>query len=116
MLGSTAVYVIQMDVEILAPQVHSLVEIVEHADAGRAKLLSDLVHVVAILSCEGEADVIAVVIRCLPSLSHRTSIDAGCLTFPRTASGPHTAFQLKQNRNRAAMRWRAWLASLRRFL
>jgi hypothetical protein len=34
------------------------------------------------------------------------------LTPPRTASCPHAAFQVEQNRNVAAMRWRGGLGSL----
>jgi len=94
-MSGTAVYIIQMNVEILAPQVHLLIEIVEHANASRAKLVSDLVHVVAILSCEGEADIIAVVVTHLSSLSHRTPMDAGSLTLAVTASCPTETFQVQ---------------------
>jgi hypothetical protein len=34
------------------------------------------------------------------------------LTLAVTASCPHAAFQVQQNRNRAAMRWNGWLGAL----
>jgi hypothetical protein len=36
----------------------------------------------------------------------------GALTLKRTASRPDAAIRLFQNRHRAAMRWRVWLAGL----
>src|SRR5262245_53159659 len=93
-----------MDVEILAPQVHLLVKVVEHADTSRAKLVSNLVHVIAILSCEGEVDIIAIVVKCLSSLSHRTPRDADRLTSPLTCRRPPVAVQYKQIHKRAAVK------------
>ena len=41
----------------------------------------------------------------------RACLLGASLTLPRTASGPHAAFRLIQNRQRAAMRWRDGLGS-----